>query len=191
MLATRDIGAFPPVVVEGKTEPQPQAVHLFSEVGRLAYADRALYVADTDFVPVDVAALISPAYLAERARLVGDRSRGRATAGVPPGVKTTLAPDRSPDRIATPHVSVVGGLGNAVAVTTSIEQAFGSHLMVRGFLLNNELTDFSFLPREQDRDEKLKRDGKPVANRVQPGKRPRSSMAPTMIFDRGTGQFVA
>ena len=191
MLATLDIGALPPVTVAGKIEPQPQAVHLFSEVGRLAYADRALYVADSDFVPVDVAALINPGYLAERARLVSDRSRGRATAGVPSGAKTSWGPDLSPDRIATSHISVVDAFGDAVSMTTSIEQAFGSHLMVRGFLLNNELTDFSFLPREADSSGAMRPDGRAVANRVQAGKRPRSSMAPTMIFDRTSGQLVA
>jgi len=191
MLATLDIGALPPATVAGKIEPQPQAVHLFSEVGRLAYADRALYVADGDFVPVDVAALINPGYLTERARLVGDRSHGRATAGVPPGVKTGWAADQSPDRISTSHISVVDAFGDAVSMTTSIEQAFGSHLMVRGFLLNNELTDFSFLPREADGSGAMRPDGRLVANRVQAGKRPRSSMAPTMIFDRASGQLVA
>jgi len=191
MFSVRNIAVVPPVLVDGRLQPQPDAVHLFSEIGRLVYADRAQYVADSDFVPVDVAALISPTYLAQRARLVTDRSLGRASAGVPPAMKTAWAPDVSPLRPATSHVSVVDAFGNAVSMTTSIENAFGSRLMVRGFLLNNQLTDFSFLPREADGNGAIRADGALVANRVQPGKRPRSSMAPTLIFDRATGRLVA
>jgi len=191
MFSVRNIAVVPPVLVDGRLQPQPDAVHLFSEIGRLVYADRAQYVADSDFVPVDVAALISPTYLAQRARLVTDRSLGRASAGVPPAMKTAWAPDVSPLRPATSHVSVVDAFGNAVSMTTSIENAFGSRLMVRGFLLNNQLTDFSFLPREADGNGAMRADGALVANRVQPGKRPRSSMAPTLIFDRATGRLVA
>jgi len=106
-------------------------------------------------------------------------------------MKTAWAPDVSPLRPATSHVSVVDAFGNAVSMTTSIENAFGSRLMVRGFLLNNQLTDFSFLPREADGNGAIRADGALVANRVQPGKRPRSSMAPTLIFDRATGRLVA
>lgn len=191
VLNFRNIAAVPPVAVGGKLEPQSDAVHLFSEAGRLAFADRNQYVADGDFVPVDVAALTSPAYLAERAKLIGDRSMGRASAGTPSGMKAAWADDVSPDRIATSHISAVDGFGNAVAMTTSIEDAFGARLMVRGFLLNNQLTDFSFLPRESDGKGGIKPDGAPVANRVQSGKRPRSSMAPTLVFDRRTNQLVA
>ena len=191
MFSVRNIAVVPPVLVDGRLQPQPDAVHLFSEIGRLVYADRAQYVADSDFVPVDVAALISPTYLAQRARLVTDRSLGRASAGAPPAMKTAWAPDVSPLRPATSHVSVVDAFGNAVSMTTSIENAFGSRLMVRGFLLNNQLTDFSFLPREADGNGAIRADGALVANRVQPGKRPRSSMAPTLIFDRATGRLVA
>jgi gamma-glutamyltranspeptidase/glutathione hydrolase len=191
MFSVRNISVVPPTSVGGKLEPQPDAVHLFSEVGRLVYADRAQYVADSDFVPVDVAALVDPVYLAERARLITDRSMGRASAGNPAGAKTAWARDESPPRIATSHISVVDGFGNAVSMTTSIENGFGSRLMVRGFLLNNELTDFSFLPREADSSGVVRADGAPIANRVQPGKRPRSSMAPTLIFDRASGQLVA
>lgn len=191
VLNFRNVAAVPPVAVGGKLEPQLDAVHLFSEAGRLAFADRNQYVADGDFVPVDVAALTSPAYLAERAKLIGDRSMGRASPGTPAGTKVAWADDVSPDRIATSHVSAVDGFGNAVAMTTSIEDAFGARLMVRGFLLNNQLTDFSFLPRESDGKGGTKPDGALVANRVQPGKRPRSSMAPTLVFDRRTNQLVA
>ncbi|HEU0203113.1 MAG TPA: gamma-glutamyltransferase family protein [Burkholderiaceae bacterium] len=190
LFARRNIGVVPPITVDGRLEPQADAVHVFSEAGRLVYADRAQYVADSDFVSLDVAALTSPAYLAERARLISDRSMGQARAGVPPGTRTSFAPDTSPLREATSHISVVDAYGNAVAMTTSIEDAFGARLLVRGFLLNNQLTDFSFLPREADGDV-IKPDGALVANRVQPGKRPRSSMAPTLVFERAGGALVA
>jgi gamma-glutamyltranspeptidase/glutathione hydrolase len=133
-------------------------------------------------VPVDVAALTKPDYLAERARLIGDSSAGKAQPGVPDGPTVAFAPDRSPPRISTSQIVAVDDRGGAVSMTTSVEAYFGSHVMVRGFMLNNQLTDFSFVPSEN---------GKPVANRVEPGKRPRSSMAPTLVFDRKTGQFVA
>jgi len=141
-----------------------QAVHLFSEAARLAYGDRARHVGDPDFSPVPVARLLAPQYLAARARLIGERSMGYALPG-------TLDPETP----GTSHLSVVDGDGNAVAMTTSIEMGFGSRILVRGFLLNNQLTDFSFRP------EFL---GRPAANRVAGGKRPRSSMAPTLVFDR-------
>ncbi|KAB0499421.1 gamma-glutamyltransferase [Pseudomonas moorei] len=164
------------------SEPSPQAVHLISEAERLAYADRAQYVADTDFVPVPVKGLVDPAYLASRAALIGERSMGTAEPGTPPGIQIAYAPDRSPLRISTSQVVAIDDEGGAVSMTTTIESAFGSHLMVQGFLLNNEMTDFSFIPDEH---------GQKVANRVEPGKRPRSSMAPTLIFDRQSGEFLA
>jgi gamma-glutamyltranspeptidase/glutathione hydrolase len=191
MLATRNIAVVPPVNVNGKLEPQLDAVHLFSEIGRLVYADRAKYAADSDFAPVDVAALTSATYLAERAKLVTDKSMGRAIAGQPGGAKVAWAEDVSPHRFATSHISAVDGFGNAVSMTTSIEDAFGARQMVRGFLLNNQLTDFSFLPRESDGKGGMKPDAPLVANRVQAGKRPRSSMAPTLVFDRASGQLIA
>ncbi|AWY41184.1 gamma-glutamyltransferase [Pseudomonas putida] len=163
-------------------EPSPYAVHLISEAERLAYADRAQYVADTDFVPVPVKGLVDPTYLASRAALIGERSMGTAEPGTPPGIQVAYAKDRSPLRISTSQVVAVDDQGGAVSMTTTIESAFGSHLMVQGFLLNNEMTDFSFIPEEH---------GQKVANRVEPGKRPRSSMAPTLIFDRQSGEFVA
>ena len=163
-------------------EPAPEAVHLISEAERLAYADRALYVADADFVAVPVKGLIDPAYLADRAALIGDRSMGTAKPGTPPGIQVAYAPDRSPLRISTSQVVAVDDEGGAVSMTTTVESAFGSHLMVQGFLLNNQMTDFSFIPEEN---------GQKVANRVEPGKRPRSSMAPTLIFDRQSGEFLA
>ncbi|MGH8709659.1 MAG: gamma-glutamyltransferase, partial [Burkholderiales bacterium] len=145
-----------------------EAVHLFSEAARLAYGDRARYVGDPDFNRVPVQRLLAPQYLEARARLIGERSMGYA----PPG---TLDPETP----GTSHLSVVDGEGNAVAMTTSIEMGFGSRILVRGFLLNNQLTDFSFRP------ELL---GRPAVNRVQGGKRPRSSMAPTLVFGRD-GRF--
>ena len=163
-------------------EPAPEAVHLISEAERLAYADRAQYVADSDFVPVPVKGLVDPTYLASRAALIGDRSMGTAQPGTPPGIEVAYAPDRSPLRISTSQVVAVDDLGGAVSMTTTVESAFGSHLMVQGFLLNNQMTDFSFIPEEN---------GQKVANRVEPGKRPRSSMAPTLIFDRQSGEFLA
>ena len=154
-----------------------RAAHLIAEAERLAYADRERYLADADFVPVPLAGLMAPEYLAARAALVRpDRSLGRALPGTPPGAPLAeLADDASPELASTSHLSIVDAEGNAVAMTTSIEFAFGSQQMVRGFLLNNQLTDFSFVAEQ---------DGKPVANRIEPGKRPRSAMAPTMVFDR-------
>lgn len=163
-------------------EPTPLAVHVIAEAERLAYADRAQYLADSDYVPVPVKALIDPAYLAGRAAQIGTYSMKRAGPGTPQGADLAMAPDRSPLRISTSHLSAVDDSGQALAMTTSVEAAFGAHLMVKGFLLNNHLTDFSFLPQEQ---------GKPVANRVEPGKRPLSAMAPTLVFSRSSGELVA
>ncbi|WP_370694881.1 gamma-glutamyltransferase family protein [Pseudomonas sp. FP2335] len=162
-------------------EPVPEAVHLLAEAGRLAFADRGLYVADADFVPVPVAGLVAPDYLARRAALIGERSMGIAKPGQPAGIQVAYAPDRSPLRISTSQVVAVDDRGGAVSMTTTVEAAFGSHLMVQGFLLNNQMTDFSFIPEEH---------GQPVANRVEPGKRPRSAMAPTLVFDRNSGELL-
>jgi gamma-glutamyltranspeptidase/glutathione hydrolase len=154
-----------------------RAAHLVAEAERLAYADRARYLADADFVSVPVEGLLAPEYLAARAALIRpDRALGHALPGRPPGAPLAeFADDAAPELPSTSHLSVVDSAGNAVAMTSSIEYAFGSQQMVRGFLLNNQLTDFSFVAEQ---------DGKAVANRVEPGKRPRSSMAPTMVFDR-------
>lgn len=165
-----------------RLEPTPEAVHLIAEAGRLAFADRALYVADADFVPVPVAGLVAPDYLAQRAALIGERSLGIAQPGQPAGIQVAYAPDRSPLRISTSQVVAVDDQGGAVSMPTTVESAFGSHLMVQGFVLNNQMTDFSFIPEEN---------GQPVANRVQPGKRPRSAMAPTLVFDRHSGELLA
>jgi gamma-glutamyltranspeptidase / glutathione hydrolase len=153
------------------------AAHLIAEAERLAFADRERYLADADFVPVPVAGLLAPAYLAARAALIRpDRSLDRAPPGSPPGAPLAEFGDgAAPELPSTSQLSIVDAAGNAVAMTTSIEFAFGSQQMVDGFLLNNQLTDFSFVAEQ---------DGKLVANRIEPGKRPRSAMAPTMVFDR-------
>ncbi|MCX7150243.1 MAG: gamma-glutamyltransferase family protein [Rhodocyclales bacterium] len=154
----------------------PDGAHLFAEAGRLTYADRARYLADPDFVLVPQGALLAPEYLDRRARLIDQRrSMGIAAPGELPA-RHTQADDDAPELPATTHVSIVDRAGNAVALTSSIESAFGSRIQVDGFLLNNQLTDFSFT---------TERDGKPVANRLEPGKRPLSSMAPTLVFDAG------
>ncbi len=152
-----------------------EAVHLYSEAARLAYADRAYYAADGEQVPVPVSGLLDPGYLKGRSALIGEWSMGRADPGMPPGVVAEGGRDSSPELPSTSHISIVDGDGNAVSMTASIEDAFGSRQMVRGFLLNNQLTDFSFSPKDGS--------GRPVANRVQPGKRPRSSMTPLLVFD--------
>lgn len=157
--------------------------HLFAEASRLAYADRAAYLADSDFVPVPVRGLLEPSYIAERGRLI-DREKaapGKADAGQPPWREGRLyAPDTSPGSPGTTHLSVVDSDGLAISLTASIETAFGSGRMAAGFLLNNQLTDFSFAPVG---------DGRPIANAVAPRKRPRSSMAPTIVY-RGTEPMI-
>lgn len=163
---------------------QARAVHLFSEAGRLAYADRMRFVADTDFEPLpgnSPRALLNPDYLAKRATLVGERSMGHATPGEPLGVRFAQGDDHSLEAPSTSHLVAVDRQGRMVSMTSSIERAFGSQLMVGGFLLNNELTDFSFLPEDESG---------PVANRAQAGKRPRSAMAPTIVFERASGKPV-
>ena len=156
--------------------PGAEAAHWIAEAGRLAFADRNLYVADPAFVSVPTAGMIDAAYLRARAGLIDPvRSMGRAKAGEPPNRRAGLMAPSEGVENGTSHISVVDGDGNAVSMTTTIEDGFGARLMTEGgFLLNNELTDFSFVPEE---------DGKPVANRVEGGKRPRSSMAPTVVFD--------
>lgn len=153
------------------------AVHLMAEASRLAFADRQQYVADPDFVDVPVAGLIDGGYLARRAELINPgEARSRAEPGQPPATPRLgrAAPLRSDRERGTSHLSVVDGNGNAVALTSSIEAPFGARLAANGYLLNNQLTDFDFQPR---------RDGNPAANAVAPGKRPRSSMAPTFVYD--------
>lgn len=143
------------------------ALHYFSEAGRLAYADRGRYLADPDFVPVPLAGLLAPDYMDRRARLVGERSLGRAQAGRPSGAQA-MADVPETSLAGTSHVSIADGRGDAVSMTTTIESAFGSRILVRGFLLNNQLTDFSFAAG--------------AANRIEGGKRPRSAMSPMAVF---------
>ena len=177
----------------------PQWLHLYLEASRLAFADRAQYVADPDFVTPPAGSwtsLLDPAYLTQRSKLIGDMSMKTAVAGVPTASNATKTSANQkyapmPDQIeyGTSHISIIDAAGNALAMTTTIEGAFGSMQMVSpnpalsgGFLLNNELTDFSFAPTDAA--------GKPIANRVQPGKRPRSSMAPTLVIDKTTGKVI-
>jgi gamma-glutamyltranspeptidase/glutathione hydrolase len=152
----------------------PTAWHLIAEAQRLAYADRERYLADPDFVSVPTAGLIAPSYLADRSQLIAaDRTMASAPAGTPPGAARIMADTLTPDIPSTSHFAVIDRKGQAVTVTSTVESGFGSGLMVNGYFLNNELTDFSLVP---------ERDGKPVANRVEAGKRPRSSMAPTLVY---------
>ncbi|HKF72664.1 MAG TPA: gamma-glutamyltransferase [Stellaceae bacterium] len=152
-----------------------QGLHLFVEAARLGYADRDRYLADSDFVPVPLKGLLDRAYLANRARLIDPRQdHGRAEPGAPPKMHARLwGGGDTVDLPSTSHLSIVDAAGDAAAMTMTIENGFGSRILVDGFLLNNELTDFSFRPEVG---------GHPVANRVEPGKRPRSSMAPTLVF---------
>jgi len=154
-----------------------RSVHLFTQANRLAFADRAKFLADPDFVSVPTGGLIDPAYIASRSALINETAdMGTATAGTPADVTDWVNPDPSPPALTgTSHISIRDRKGNVVSMTTTVESAFGNNRMVRGFVLNNELTDFSFAPVSG---------GLPVANRVQGGKRPRSSMAPTIVFDQ-------
>jgi gamma-glutamyltranspeptidase / glutathione hydrolase len=167
--------------IDRRGPEDPQAWSLFVQASRLMYADRDRYVGDPDFISVPVEGLLDPAYVAARAALIGDR------AGPPPGPGTPAgagvrAPDRTLEPAGTSHVVVVDRWGNVLSMTTTVESVFGSGRMVGGFVLNNQLTDFSFQPEEPD--------GAPSANAVAPLKRPRSSMAPTIVLDR-QGRFVA
>ncbi len=152
----------------------PEPWHLFSEASRLAYADRDRYVADPEFASVPTEGLIEPGYLFQRARAIrpGSAAAGRVPPGMPPGAPDGASDGHLMEQPSTTHLSVVDRWGNAVAFTSSIETVFGSGLMVEGFLLNNQLTDFAFDPEGQ---------GSAVANRVEASKRPRSSMAPTIV----------
>ncbi len=155
-----------------------EAAHLVAEASRLAFADRAVYMADSDYVDVPIAGLLDPVYLTLRTQLIDrDAANPDAEAGFPPrrGLPA-FAPQDQPEPPGTSHFAVVDAMGNALSMTTTIESGFGSRLMTNGFLLNNELTDFSFRPEI---------DGRPVANRVEGGKRPRSSMSPTIVMRDG------
>lgn len=165
--------------------PGADWLHLYLEASRLAFADRAQYVADPDFVAPPAGrweSLLEPQYLRQRAQLIGKTSMKVAKPGKPAGAHSGFAPSAPQPEYGTSHVSIVDAHGNSLAMTTTVEAQFGSRQMVHGFLLNNQLTDFSFVPADAD--------GTPVANRVQPGKRPRSSMAPTLVFDKASGELV-
>lgn len=153
-----------------------ESIHLFSEAGRLIYADRDRYLADADFAKVPIAGLTDPTYNKKRGELIKvERSMSRAAPGNPEGVTLAHRDDDALERGGTSHYTIVDREGNTIAVTSSIESNFGSRIFVRGFLLNNQLTDFSLSPSDGERI---------VANAVYPGKRPRSAMSPTMVFDR-------
>ena len=156
---------------------------IIGDASRLAFADRDRYMADSDFVPMPVAGLIDPEYLAGRAALLrGDTALAGVEPGRPGWDHAGLRADPvDVSRPSTSHISIVDAEGNALSMTTTIENVFGSRVMARGFLLNNELTDFSF---------RSHRDGVPVANRVEPGKRPRSSMSPTIMLRDGRPELV-
>ena len=156
----------------------PQAWRIIGDASRLAFADRGRYMADSDYVQMPTAGLVDEGYLASRAELLSGET---ALESVAPGSPEfdhalLLADDESIELPSTSHISIVDQYGNVLSMTTTIENAFGSRLMVRGFLLNNELTDFSF---------RSHRDGAPIANRLEPGKRPRSSMAPAIVMRDG------
>lgn len=168
-------------------------LHQFLEASRLAFADRGRYIGDPDFVEApggDWQLMLAPDYLASRSALIGEESMGSgAKPGTPGELSVSFASQPEQPEYGTSHISIVDTDGNAIAMTTTIEQAFGSRMLADGgtglaggYLLNNELTDFSFVPEI---------DGELVANRVEPGKRPRSSMSPTLVFDQESGELVA
>lgn len=163
---------------------QPKSLseaHLFTQASRLAYADRAKYVGDTAFVQVPIAGLLNKDYLAGRAALIDPaKDMGTAQAGEPPQKRADYAPQRSPVLHGTSHMTIVDKNGQVISMTTSVESVFGAEVMVKGFFLNNTLTDFSLDP---------VLDGKPVANAPAAGKRPLSAMSPTIVFDRN-GKFL-
>jgi gamma-glutamyltranspeptidase/glutathione hydrolase len=151
-----------------------EGVHLFTQASRLAYADRGEYLGDPDFVKVPVTGLLDRAYLAERSALIDPaKDMGQAAPGTPPSSTRKFAPQRSPERHGTSQISVVDDRGIVVSMTTTVEAPMGSEMMVKGFILDNELTDFSFEP---------VRDGRPVTNAPAPRKRPLSSMTPTIVL---------
>ncbi|GAA0570540.1 gamma-glutamyltransferase family protein [Halomonas salifodinae] len=175
--------------------PSEPWLHQFLEASRLAFADRGKYIADPDFVAApggDWSLMLAPGYLAQRAALITEESLGSGGAepGYPGELATAWAVQPDQPEYGTSHISIIDEAGNALAMTTTIEAAFGSRILTDGgtglsggYLLNNELTDFSFAPADAA--------GTPIANRVEPGKRPRSSMSPTLVFDAESGDLVA
>ena len=172
LLERFDMGALAP--------KSARAIHLFADAQRLAFADRAAFMGDPDFVPVPVAGLLDGGYVKKRSLLINEATalvQANVMPGDPRGASRLYRRLRIPDhsKPSTAHVSIMDAKGNAVAMTTTVEGPFGSHLMAAGFMLNNQLTDFSLSPTDAE--------GRPVANRVEPGKRPRSSMAPSFVFN--------
>jgi gamma-glutamyltranspeptidase/glutathione hydrolase len=174
ILSNTDIASHGPTTVQGW--------YLLSQAERLMYADRDRYFGDPDFVDVPVAGLLDPAYVKARAALIDPAHAGAPPAPGKPKGAGVRAPDATPEPGGTSHMVIVDAAGNAVSMTTTVESIFGTGRMVDGFFLNNQLTDFSFSPKEKD--------GVPAANAVAPGKRPRSSMAPAIVLDR-QGRLVA
>jgi gamma-glutamyltranspeptidase/glutathione hydrolase len=167
--------------IASRDPDDPEAWFIFAEASRLMYADRDQYVADPAFVRVPVAGLLDPGYVAGRAALIGREAGPPPMAGIPPGLSAHLGRDSTDEAAGTSHFVVVDSDGNVVSMTTTVESLLGSGRAVDGFFLNNQLTDFSFRAVE---------DGKPVANAVAPGKRPRSSMSPVIVLDHA-GRFFA
>lgn len=177
------LGLVAPYDIAGMGPDNPQTWRLIGDASRLAFADRGRYMADSDYVPVPITGLLAKEYLEERATLLTGET---ALAEVAPGQPEfdhalNWADDDAIELPSTSHISIVDRYGNALSMTTTIENGFGSRVMVRGYLLNNELTDFSFRSHVN---------GVPVANRVAPGKRPRSSMAPTIVLREGKPVLV-
>ncbi|WP_258547229.1 gamma-glutamyltransferase [Thalassospira xiamenensis] len=177
------LGLIEPFDIGALGAESPESWRLIGDASRLAFADRGRYMADIDFVPMPLTGLLDKEYLAQRSKLL---ESNQALESVEPGMPAfshamRLADDEAIEFPSTSHFSIVDAMGNAVSMTTTIENGFGSRLMVRGFMLNNELTDFSFATH---------RDGVPIANRLEPGKRPRSSMAPTIVMQDGKPVIV-
>ncbi|MFH7043505.1 gamma-glutamyltransferase family protein [Paucibacter sp. JuS9] len=192
VLKLLDYGGAPTDPMQANGLPNAEWLHRYAEASKLAFADRALYIADPAFTPApagDWQSLLDEDYLKRRAALIGSKSMGQAVAGQPRAAVTALAPQRDQPEYGTSHISVIDAEGRGVAMTTTIEAAFGARIMsdggtglTGGFLLNNQMTDFSLRSREAD--------GRLVANRIEPLKRPRSSMSPTLVFDAKTGRLL-
>jgi len=179
----QSLGLLEPFDLAALGPDSPEAWRLIGDASRLAFADRGRYLADSDYVPVPVKGLLAPDYLRSRSDLLrGDDMLPEVAPGNPAfDHALNLADDRALELPSTSQISIVDGYGNALSMTTTIENGFGSRLMVHGFLLNNQLTDFSFASHDN---------GRPIANRVEPGKRPRSSMAPTILRRDGRPVLV-
>jgi len=176
-----DVGFEDPLLGDLSDPLTLDTVHLFTQAGRLAFADRGQFVGDSDFVSVPVEGMLDKRYLKERSMLINRfQDIGTASAGNPPGSGEPVAADARTKDSGTSHISIVDRYGNALSMTTTIESSLGNGVLVKGFFLNNELTDFSFSPGTVE---------EPIANRVQPGKRPRSSMSPTIVFDGVSNRF--